>query len=771
MIDIGDKKLKLSLMMIVKDETECLKNSLFSVAQYVDEIVVGWNGTNPETEKILKEFNCIIHKYIWKDDFADARNFVLEKSSGDLLMWLDADDLVINAENMVSACQQAFIDPNCGALWTNWHYDHDENGNCVMELWRERIVRRDMFHWVSRWHETLIQTVDCQHTACDAFYIKHTATSEQINISAERNLKIAVMQYNKEHDEKNVDAKTVYDLARSLNATGHYEKALEIFLEYVQVSGWDNERAIAWGRMADIHRKFKRWDKAIHCDLMVMNLKPTWPDAYIGLSSTYFCMERWEEVTTLLSFAMMLKPPYGAMPCDPMFYKAKPLMLMQFAFFQQGNFPMALATAEKALGYYPKNEHLLSMVKNCHEVMAQEKTTRNLIELKKELEAKDEKEKLKNLVQALPDYVKTHPSFVRLKNKFFGVNKPKRVAIYCGNTAETWSPKSVGYGVGGSEEAVINLTAELAKMGWNIEVFCDCDFPGIYGGVEYKNTWEYDKSVKYDIFVAWRVSNYLDIAPMSGEKRFLWLHDFSKMEYFNQKRLDTVDKIFVLSNYHRNNLPLIPDKKFYITSNGIDIKHFPLNSFKIKNKCIYASSPDRGLDILLELWPEIIKEIPDATLDIYYGFTKTFDDRYKDNQGMMKFKMEMMEKMKQKGITYYGMVGHEELAKAYLASEWWLYPTHFTEISCITAMKAQAAGCYPITTDLAALDETVQYGVKIKGNINEETVKGEYLKTVLEKIKAGYPADDCKAMSNWALNKFDWSNIAKDWNRLFLEVK
>ena len=56
MIKIDGKELKLDLMMIVKDETDVLRKSLQSVKGFVDEIFVNWNGTNPETEKILNEF-------------------------------------------------------------------------------------------------------------------------------------------------------------------------------------------------------------------------------------------------------------------------------------------------------------------------------------------------------------------------------------------------------------------------------------------------------------------------------------------------------------------------------------------------------------------------------------------------------------------------------------------------------------------------------------------------------------------------------------------
>ena len=36
--------------------------------------------------------------------------------------------------------------------------------------------------------------------------------------------------------------------------------------------------------------------------------------------------------------------------------------------------------------------------------------------------------------------------------------------------------------------------------------------------------------------------------------------------------------------------------------------------------CIYGSSYDRGLEHLLKLWPDVIKEVPNAQLRIFYGW-------------------------------------------------------------------------------------------------------------------------------------------------------
>jgi hypothetical protein len=41
------------------------------------------------------------------------------------------------------------------------------------------------------------------------------------------------------------------------------------------------------------------------------------------------------------------------------------------------------------------------------------------------------------------------------------------------------------------------------------------------------------------------------------------------------------------------------------------------------------------------------------------------------------------------------------------------HPTDFPEIDCISVRKAQACGCFSVTTDFTALAESVQFGIKV----------------------------------------------------------
>lgn len=179
-------------------------------------------------------------------------------------------------------------------------------------------------------------------------------------------------------------------------------------------------------------------------------------------------------------------------------------------------------------------------------------------------------------------------------------------------------------------------------------------------------------------------------------------------------------------------------------------------------RIIYTSDNDRGLQHLLEMWPEVRKAVPDATLHCFYGW-QLFDMAYKDNPASMMWKDKIMELCKQEGITYEGRVSQTQIKEEYLKSGIWAYPAHFGEINCISAIKAQAYGCEPVVVNYAALQETVQFGRKVSGDIYDQETKDEYLKQLIEALKNPMSEEDREKMSKWAKDKYSWSKIAHSW--------
>lgn len=185
------------------------------------------------------------------------------------------------------------------------------------------------------------------------------------------------------------------------------------------------------------------------------------------------------------------------------------------------------------------------------------------------------------------------------------------------------------------------------------------------------------------------------------------------------------------------------------------------NNKRNLKRIIYTSSYDRGLQHLLEMWVDVKKAVPDAELHVFYGW-QLFDQFYSSNPASMKWKEKMELLLSQDGVTDHGRVAQPELKKEMEQSGIWAYPTHFGEINCISAIKAQAYGCEPVVVAYAALQETVKFGRKVNGDIYDKETKEEFKKQLIEALNNPMSEDKRIEMQK-AMEAYKWENVAKQW--------
>lgn len=90
--------LRLSLCMIVKDEEEMLPKCLAAVAPAVDEIVIVDTGSSDRTIEIARDFGATVIERAWTGSFSEARNVSFDAATGDWLMFLDADEVLVEED-------------------------------------------------------------------------------------------------------------------------------------------------------------------------------------------------------------------------------------------------------------------------------------------------------------------------------------------------------------------------------------------------------------------------------------------------------------------------------------------------------------------------------------------------------------------------------------------------------------------------------------------------------------------------------------------------
>lgn len=350
-------------------------------------------------------------------------------------------------------------------------------------------------------------------------------------------------------------------------------------------------------------------------------------------------------------------------------------------------------------------------------------------------------------------------------------NKKRTLVVYTGPALEKWSPKNVDVGgIGGSETCVVNMCREFAKRGYDVSVYGDPqDLAGVYDGVKYYQHDTFNPTDHVDVFISSRRPDVFSL-PINADKKICWVHDIwvhnNPNAYIFQ---DKIDKFFVLSRWHRDFFCEhhgIPASQTYLTRNAIDLSRFAYDVPRVRGRMIYSSSPDRGLDVLLDCMPLIRSKVPSAHLKVFYGFFNwKMSVKSRNNPHEIAWMNRIEERLSQPGVEYVGRVGQKELAHEFLQSELWAYPTNFTETSCITAMEAMAAGVPAIVSNLAALQTTVgvEGGVLIDGDNTSEAYRNAFVQVCVHVLSNRYVWEELSTRSRRRASGYGLEQLVDEW--------
>jgi len=341
----------------------------------------------------------------------------------------------------------------------------------------------------------------------------------------------------------------------------------------------------------------------------------------------------------------------------------------------------------------------------------------------------------------------------------------KNILIYTGFSEEDWNYSyMLEKALGGSEKANAYIAKEFSK---DYKIYVTGGVKdAVYDNVHYVHMYKLNELIEKTPFYAIIVSRYISFFELfpttSYYKSYLWAHDTHFLPYgcnLTGEQIVTkwdnyITGCVCLTEWQKNNyVNAYPELKNKITliNNGIDVDTFlkqPYN--KIKNRFIYSSCSERGLKILLKLWPQILQKMPNASLIIssYNKFPKN-DDEKEIKQIIEGYS----------SIQHLGKLCTKELYYQMSMAEYWLYPCIFPETSCITALEMLMNEVVCLYYPFAGLPGTMKdYGISLKeGNeIESLCLLTDDQKSIMRKRGREY-AENCS-----------WKNRCKMWEELIL---
>lgn len=146
----------LSLCMIVKNEHDTLGRCLDCIKDIADEIIIVDTGSTDDTKEIALKYTDKVYDFEWVHDFAKARNYSFSKATKDYIMWLDADDIILEADREKLKILKKILTPDIDMVMLKYNLNLDENGIPALSYYRERIMKRSKnFKWISPIHEVI----------------------------------------------------------------------------------------------------------------------------------------------------------------------------------------------------------------------------------------------------------------------------------------------------------------------------------------------------------------------------------------------------------------------------------------------------------------------------------------------------------------------------------------------------------------------------------------------------------------------------------------
>lgn len=243
-----------------------------------------------------------------------------------------------------------------------------------------------------------------------------------------------------------------------------------------------------------------------------------------------------------------------------------------------------------------------------------------------------------------------------------------------------WDPANP---VTGTTKFYVRVAEELARRGHRVDVTYDGPDKTL-DGVKYWHRRGLDTNAadRADLVFDMNISRPHQRHFEDPRRFFQWTSFYNRPDLCNGgffgDGFGTYNRLFLVSEFVHSTL--LSDVRCPVTvlELGCDFETVQEPQLNLRPKrCVYTASPDRGLQFLKEIWPDVERETGYELVHSPYGEAFSDDDV-----------MSLLD-----------------------SSRFWVFPAIGTDSIC-AALEAQARGCIPFVVPHMGLPETLRYGIE-----------------------------------------------------------
>ena len=326
----------ISLCIIVRDDP-FIEKSILSIRDFVEEVVVVDTGSTPENQALGKKHADIFEVFTacndpqtgMIEDFSMARNRSFDLATKPWVMWQDSDDLIEGAQNLIKITSEydtKRTDIEGISYLFPYEYSYNDQGKCNCRHYRERLFyNKKAFGFVNPVHEVAIPKPNArvQLIQREEVLFKHQRQFNPKIIEPGRNLRILSKYFEKIGES---DARQMYYLGLELTNAGRLDEAIKMLSRYIELSGWDDERAMAALKLIDIYQAMGRYEEALKWGFKTIEIKENWCEGYFGLAKMFYFLacrggageqRNWERLVYFARIGFSLPPTQTLLFINP----------------------------------------------------------------------------------------------------------------------------------------------------------------------------------------------------------------------------------------------------------------------------------------------------------------------------------------------------------------------------------------------------------------------------------------------------------------------
>ncbi|SET15501.1 Glycosyltransferase involved in cell wall bisynthesis [Natronincola peptidivorans] len=343
----------ISLCMIVKNEENVIARCLDSIENFVDEIIIVDTGSTDTTKEIAKGYTDKIFDFKWINDFSVARNYSYSKATMDYILWLDADDVILEEDRRKFKELKQTLDPTVDIVMMKYNVGLDQYNKPTLSYYRERLSRRINNY---RWHEPVHEYLELNGKIVNSDICithKNEGTS-----SYDRNLSIYEQIISR---GKKLSVRGLYYYARELYYHQRYDDAIEYFTKFLDTEmGWVEDNIYACYHLSVCY-EYKN-DRTNMLNALLRSFKYDNPRAEICCQFGQYYMEasNYESAIVWYTLATQLKKPtdnWGFILHD--YWGFIPSIQLCVCYARVGNMQKAIEYNDKAAELKPNDPYVV----------------------------------------------------------------------------------------------------------------------------------------------------------------------------------------------------------------------------------------------------------------------------------------------------------------------------------------------------------------------------------------------------------------------------